>query len=220
MTYTLTAARSVIVPRPAAGPTPGQSGAWYVWTCTTAGVADGLVHPPMWIPNGQQPPGAPALPSPVQIAQIARSQLRLPTPTIATNPAGEQLVTVPTWLWLAGGWATMSATASVPGVTVTAVATPTSVTWSMGDGSAVTCTGAGTPFPAGGNPMAASPTCGYTYRMSSAGQPNQTFAVTATVHWSVTWSGAGQAGVFPDMTTQAAAAFPVAEAQALNTGPG
>jgi len=90
----------------------------------------------------------------------------------------------------------------------------------MGDGGSVSCAGAGTAFPAGGNPNAASPTCGYTYRVSSAGQPNQTFAVTATVHWRITWSGAGQAGAFPDMTTEAGAAFPVAEAQALNTGPG
>lgn len=218
--YTLTAARTALAPRAAAGPTPGQAGSWYVWKCTTAGITDGAYHLPVWIPNGQPAPGAPALPSPAQLAQVARSQLRLPAPTIAANPAGEQLVTVPTWLWLAGGWTTMSATASVPGVSVTAMATPTSVTWSMGDGGSVTCAGAGTPFPAGGNPKAASPTCGYTYRVSSAAQPNQAFAVTATVHWSITWSGAGQAGTFPDMTTQAGAAFPVAEAQALNTGPG
>jgi hypothetical protein len=212
--YTLTAARA------AAGPTPGQPGSWYVWKCTGPGVANAVYYPPIWIPIGKPAPGAPALPAPAQLAQIARSQLRLPTPTIAANPAGEQLVTVPTWLWLAGGWTRMSATASVPGVSVTAVATPASVAWSMGDGATVTCAGAGTPFPTGGDPRAVSPTCGYTYPTSSAGQPNHRFAVTATVHWSITWSGAGQAGAFPDMTTQAAAAFPVAEAQALNTGPG
>ncbi len=93
--------------------------------------------------------------SPAEIARLARSQLRLPTPTIAANPGGDQLVNLPTWMWLTSGWESMSATASVPGVSVTAVATPTSVTWSMGDGVTVTCTGAGTPFRPGGDPKSA-----------------------------------------------------------------
>jgi hypothetical protein len=41
--------------------------------------------------------------------------------------------------------------------------------------------------------------------------------VTATVHWSVTWAGAGQGGVFPDLTTTATVPVPVAESQALTT---
>jgi hypothetical protein len=106
----------------------------------------------------------------------------------------------------------------VAGVSVTAVATPTSVSWSMGDGSTVTCTGAGTPFQPGTDPKAPSPDCGHTYRTSSASQASQAFPVTATVHWTVTWSGAGQGGTFPDMTTTGNAAFLVAEAQALNNG--
>lgn len=218
--YTLTRADAASLPSASAGSTPGPSGAWYVWKCTGPGVADALFHPPVWIPNGQRAPGASVAPSPAQLAEIAHSQLRLPAPAIAANPAGEQLVTVPTWLWLVGGWRSMSATASVPGASVKAVATPTSVTWSMGDGGIVTCRGPGSPFPVGGNPNATSPTCGHTYRVSSAGQPNHAFTVTATVHWSIAWSGMGQAGVFPNMTTEAQAAFPVAEAQALNTGPG
>jgi hypothetical protein len=56
--------------------------------------------------------------------------------------------------------------------------------------------------------------------MSSAGQVGQAFPVTATVHWSITWSGAGEGGTFPDMTTTSRAAFRVAEAQALNNGGG
>lgn len=204
---------------PVAGPAPGQQGSWYVWKCTTAGVTDGLYHPPVFIPNGQ-PPGAAPLPSPAQLAQMAYNQLRLPTPTIAANPAGEQLVNLPTWMWLSSGWGPVSATASVPGVSVTAVATPTSVSWSMGDGSTVTCTGAGTPFKPGTDPKAPSPDCGHTYRTSSASQASQAFPVTATVHWTVTWSGAGQGGTFPDMTTTGNAAFRVAESQALNNGGG
>jgi hypothetical protein len=218
--FTRSRARTGMLAEPVAGPDQGQQGAWYVWKCTGPGVGkDALYRPPVWIPNGQQPGAAP-LPSPAELAAMARKQLRLPSPTIAANPAGEQLVNLPTWLWLSNGWGSVSATASVPGVSVTATATPTSVTWSMGDGATVTCQGAGTPFRPGSDPRAASPDCGYTYRMSSAGQVGQAFPVTATVHWSITWSGAGQGGTFPDMTTTSRAAFRVAEAQALNNGGG
>ena len=174
----------------------------------------------MWIANGQTAPGARPAPSPATVARIAYQQLRLPVPAIAVNPPGEQLVNLPTWIWLSSGWMQVSATASVPSVSVTAVATPTTVSWSLGDGSAVTCASAGTPFPPGTDPKASSPDCGHTYHASSASQPSQAFSVTATVHWTVTWSGAGQGGTFPDMTTSGNAAFRVAESQALNNGGG
>ncbi|MPZ79678.1 MAG: hypothetical protein GEV28_04470 [Actinophytocola sp.] len=158
--------------------------------------------------------------TPAEVARLARSQLRLPTPDIAANPSSDQLVTLPTWLWLSSGWEQQSATASVPGVSVTAVARPTSLVWFMGDGSTVMCRSGGTPFPAGGDPMAVSPDCGHIYRTSSAGQPNNAYPVSAAVHWSISWSGAGQSGTFPDMITTATAAFRVVESQAVNTGGG
>ncbi|PKV95539.1 hypothetical protein ATK30_6462 [Amycolatopsis echigonensis] len=199
---------------------PGQGpGAWYLYKCSGPGFSDALYRTPIWIPDGRAPaPGPVPPPSPAELAQAARSQLRLPSPSIAANPRGDQLVTLPTWLWLSSGWDQQSATAAVPGVSVTAIAKPTSLVWSMGDGSTVTCENGGTPFPAGGDPKAASPDCGHTYRTSSAGQPNNAYPVTATVHWSISWSGADQSGTFPDMTTAANAAFRVAESQALNTG--
>lgn len=199
-------------------PDRGQPGAWYVWKCTGEGVADALYRPPVWIPDGQVPDTL--LPSPFELAQMARRQLRLPAPTIAASPVGDQLVNLPTWLWVSNGWGAMSATASVPGVSVTAVARPMSVAWSMGDGSTVTCAGPGTPFRTGSDPRSGSPDCGHIYRSSSARQPGLAFPVSATVHWTVTWSGAGQGGTFPDMTTTGSAAFRVAESQALNNGGG
>jgi hypothetical protein len=193
---------------------PPGSGAWYVYKCTGPGFRDGMYRPPVWMPNG---PGAP--PSPAGLAQQARSQLRLPAPKITANPAGDQLVNLPTWLWLdRGSWGPVSATAAVPGVSVTAVATPTSMTWSMGDGGSVTCSGPGSPFPTGGDPKSASPDCGYTYHTSSAGRPGDAFPVTATVSWTVTWSGAGQGGTFPNITTSESVAFRVAESQGITTG--
>ena len=212
---------AVFYPEPAdsaiqiADPASGQSGAWYVYKCDQAGVIDALYRAPVWIPNAQS--GAP--PSPAQLAEQARSQLLLHSPQIKANPEGDQLVNLPTWLWLdSRSWGARSATAQVPGVSVTAVARPTWVLWSMGDGTSVTCFGQGTPFPAGGNAGAASPDCGHTYRISSARQNSQAFPVTATMHWAITWWGAGQGGTFPDLTTSTSTEFRVAEAQAIGIG--
>jgi hypothetical protein len=187
---------------------PADQEAWRQFACATSGSASasfgvsGIVL------------------SPEDVAAVARARLRLPAPALAANPQRLQLVRLPTWLWLSSGWVPVSATASVPALSVTATATPTSVTWSMGDGSTVTCAGAGTPYVAGTAPEAPSPDCGHVYRRSSANQAGQAFPVTATVHWTVSWSGAGQGGTFPDMTTTGSTTFRVAESQALNNGDG
>lgn len=191
-----------------------ESGGWFMVLCSPDG-KDPDSHGPIWIPAGAQ---TSATPSPEQVAQIAQKKLRLPHPTISASPASIQLVNLPTWLWLSNGWTSTSATASVPGVSVTAVAKPISVTWSMGDGGSVTCNNSGTPFTADRDPRSTSVDCGYTYRRSSAGQRTDAFPVTATVNWTVTWSGAGQAGTFPNMTTSAAVAFRVAESQGIAAG--
>lgn len=209
--------RPAAAPRmPGAGPEDGEDGAWYVWKCTGSDAVDALFRPPVWIVDGEQ--GGVALPSAAELARRAHSQLTLAVPSIAASPVGDQLVNLPTWLWLDGGWAPVSATAAVPGVSVTATATPTSVTWAMGDGQTVTCTEPGTPFVAGRDPRMGSPDCGYTYRRSSAAQPGQVFAVSATVNWTVTWAGAGQEGTFPDLKSTGNAQFRVAESQSLNNG--
>ncbi|MGH3761027.1 hypothetical protein [Actinophytocola sp.] len=181
------------------------SAAWYEGLCSTTGV----------ITNPVQVPSL----TPADVARLARGQLGLPRPDLAASPATTQLVNLPTWLWLDSGWNDVTTTASVPGVSVTARAHPRSVTWSMGDGATVTCDGAGTPFRQSTDPRSASPDCGYTYRRSSAGQPAGAFAVSATVHWSIRWSGAGQSGTFPNLTTTSSTRFEVAESQALNVRP-
>jgi hypothetical protein len=200
------------------GPQPGEKGAWYVYKCTQDGVLDGVYRPPVWIADAPAGKGAAPKPSPAQLAQAAYDQLRLPSLTIEANPAQEQLVGLPTWLWMGRGqWKPVTATASVPGVLVTATAQPTSVLWDLGDGSSVTCAGPGTPYTAAGGPKRGS-SCGHTYRVSSAGRPGGAFAVSATVRWTVTWAGAGQAGAFPGLTTVSDTQFRVAESQALNGG--
>ncbi len=200
-----------------AAPTASPKGAWYVYKCTGKGAADAIYRPPVFIADAPAAPG-PVLPDPAALARQAYDQLRLPPPAIRLSPARRQLVNLPTWLWVdRAGWGAASATAAVPGESVTATAAPTSVTWSLGDGSTVTCTGSGTPYSVGVNPASVSPDCGHTYRRSSAGQPGAAYAVTATVHWSVTWAGAGQAGTFAGLTTTATVNVPVAESQALTS---
>jgi hypothetical protein len=207
---------------PPLGPLPppdGQSassGAWYVSVCSGFHFGmpgGGIFYPPVWVRGGANRP----LPA-AEVARRAENNLALPAPAIRLSPAGEQLVNLPTWLAIdPAGWGERSARAAVPGVSVTATATPESVAWSTGDGSTTTCRDPGTIFEASDDPASASPTCGHTYRVSSTDQPGSAYAVTATVHWSVSWAGAGQAGTFADLTTAATTRVPVAEAPALST---
>jgi hypothetical protein len=168
--------------------------------------------------------GAPAPPPPGVLAALAVRFLRLPDPVIRSSPApgALQLTRLPTWLWVApAAWRPQSKTAHVPGESVTATATPVSASWRMGDGKTVTCHGPGTAYTARDNPASSSPTCGYTYARSSAGQPHAAYHVTVTITWDITWTGTGGAGgALPPLFTAAAAAMRVAESQAVNTAGG
>jgi hypothetical protein len=174
-----------------------------------------------WRATGRASAAA-APPPPVVLARRALSRLDLPSPLIGASPplGRTQLVRLPIWLWVErSAWRVRQATAAVPGVSVTATATPTAVTWRMGDGKTVVCRGRGTEFPSGGDPALPSPTCGHTYDRSSAAQPAATYRVSATLTWTVAWEGGGQAGSFPPLMTTATAALRVAESQALVIAP-
>lgn len=200
--------------QPPAGvqPPPGQRGAWYTFYC---GGPDDGAQGVRWLAD---PPAGAVAPDPRELAVQARNRLDLPEPIIGSSPGGEQLVRLPTWLWIApGSWEPRTATAAVPGVSVRVAARARKVTWRMGDGSTVVCRGPGTRWMSGTSPLAPSPSCGHTYRRSSAGQPGNAYPVSATVSWSVAWTGGGQSGSFPDLQTTSSAAFAVAESQALVT---
>lgn len=153
---------------------------------------------------------------PEMLARQARARLQLPGVLMRLNPPGVQLVNLPIWLTLdRSSWTVRSATASVPGVSVTATARPVQVTWSMGDGGSVVCKGPGTAWRPGTDPMASSPDCGYTYRRSSAGAAGGRFTVAVTVSWVVTWVGAGQAGTIPGLSTTGTVRVAVQESQAV-----
>jgi hypothetical protein len=202
--YRLATAADGIDPT-APGPNGGP-GAWYVQTCTEANLSSQSV---VFLQT------APVV-TPQVLAAQARSMLRLPPVVVMLNPAGEQLVGLPTWLSVAAGsWTPQSATATVPGVSVTATAMPVRAVWQMGDGSTVTCAGPGTPWRPGLDPAAASPDCGYRYPRSSADEPGAAFTVTVTITWIVSWAGAGAAGTVAGLTTVAALPVRVAESQGV-----
>jgi hypothetical protein len=197
---------------PPAGADAG-SGGWYMKVCGSQGSFLGTA--PQWVENPPEPV------DPAVLARQATADLKLPSPRIRANPNPnvDLLVRVPVWMWVdASSWGARSATASVPGVSVTATATPTQVRWEMGDGTTVTCRGAGTAWKAGMDPRSASPDCGHVYRRSSASASGDRFSLRATVTWTVSWQGGGSSGTLPALTTTDALSVRVAESQAINGG--
>lgn len=198
------------------------------WGCIPAGcnVTVQTLACPLGIGGAAPPPAAapPAPPAPGVLAQLAVRYLTLPSPVIRSSPApGDlQLTRLPVWLWInPATWVPQSKTASVPGESVTATATPVTATWLTGDGATVTCHGPGIPYSSRYAPSSPSPDCGHTYTTSSAAQPGGAYHVTVTITWDITWTGTGgAAGTLPPLDTTAAAAFRVAESQAVNTSGG
>jgi hypothetical protein len=171
-----------------------------------------------------QADGKPALPDPAVLAAQAESKLTLIKPVVDSSPAPgkAQVVQLPTWAWMPKAqWAPISATASVPGESVTATATPDRLSFSWGDGTSSTCQGPGTPYVAGSSDASASsPTCGHTYRITSASAPDQQFPVTATLSWKITWNGGGQTGTFPDLATATTVHWTVEQVESVLVGGG
>jgi hypothetical protein len=196
--------------QPDAAPPPGAEGPGGSYLPTCPGDPPDSQQTLVWIPDSESPVAA--------LADVAVSRLQLPPPSVELSPSppGAQLVRLPTWLWITPSWwGDRTATASVPGVTVTAVGRPTQVRWEMGDGAVKTCDGPGTPYARAGDPTGPSPDCGHTYVRSSAGQPGGTFGLAATVRWEVTWSGAGLSGSEDPLFSTAEVAVPVSEVQTV-----
>lgn len=155
---------------------------------------------------------------PLTLAQRAAAALDLPSPAIRMSPADDQVVQLPSWLWIPDGqWQPQQVSASAGPVTSTVTATPVRVTWDMGNGDTVDCDGPGTPYRARFAGQSGATDCSYTYRYSSAGQPGESYQVTSTVAWELTWTATGAAGGGGLGTVETSAAQPVrvTEIQAL-----
>lgn len=154
------------------------------------------------LPPGGSPP-APGVPAATLGAQ-AVARLPFPTMTTASAPGAEgrafpmTFANFPTFFWVDNAqWQVLTATANDGFKAVTATATPSYVTWRMGDGHQITCTGPGVAW----HPGIESSYCSYTYATSSVHQPqvgadvnDRPYRVTATVTYQVSWVCAGQCG--------------------------
>lgn len=168
--------------------------------------------------------------SPRALARRAVADMHLQAPQLGLtghtdDPRSMQVLGLPTWMWAAdpGDSTTGPITRyeSAGDLTVTATGHLTSTVWSMGDGGSVTCNGpdaAGTVYAAsyGADP---SPTCGYVYGWTSAGQPGGAFTVSVTANWTVDWEGGGQSGQIT-VSMARTAQLRVGEVQVITEGKG
>jgi hypothetical protein len=208
--------------QPPGGPLPGG---WFSITCVN--LATGSMETTTeWITQAAGKQAAPGV-DPQLLAIQAERSLRLPDPQVHFSPDGAAVVNLPTWLWVVASiWHPESVNASAGGVTATAVATPVSVTWTMGDGTTVICDGPGVPYVPTDAPDAQTTNCEHTYLESSVNQPSpdghpndESFTVTATVNWSVSWSavGAPGGGALPSLTTASTSSERVEQVESVNT---
>ena len=181
-----------------------------------------------WLYTGPSAARATAVASqanPGAAAEEAEASIVLPTPSIDVNPAEFSVVNLRTWLAIAPAlWHRYQATATVGGVTATALATPETVRWTMGDGGVVECDGPGTQYDPDLAARLQSTSCGYTYERSSDGEPSNdgdandaAFPVTATVTWTVTWTavGAPGGGPLPSLQTTSTTAIRVEQVESV-----
>jgi hypothetical protein len=222
-TYTpITLAAAAGFDFPPGGPTPGN---WFLVQCPGS-PADEAGHP-VWITTGPSAPPVVTGPgiSARALALQAASSIVLPSPSIELNPTGFSVVNLSTWLAVDPvAWHPYQATATVGRVSATATATPATVTWSMGDGAVVECSGPGAQYNLDLAPDLQSTSCAYTYTRSSDGEPSSdgnpndgAFAVTASVSWNVTWTavGAPGGGPLPSLRTESTVAVRVEQVESI-----
>lgn len=188
-TYSLSAYPALWV-----GHEPG-SGHLYRKFCDAGGVLNAA---PVFLANDTPPP-----PDPAVLAQQAIDSIQFPVPQPHLGP--ETLLAVNRWIYLTvDDPGTLTAQAAVPGLAITASATLTSSTWSMGQITEVgkrstvaplTCVGGGRAPSANANLHASKPaepgTCAYAYELRSLPERTGgtgTWPVTVTTTWSITWA--------------------------------
>lgn len=156
---------------------------------------------------------------PTDLRDEAIDTLSLPFPTVAMNPAGDQVVHIESWLWVDDAiWTTHSKSVSAGGVTTTVTAAPKRVIWDLGNGDTVVCGGPGKPYDPSIPSDEQATDCSYTYTHTSAGQPGDAYQATATIEWTVSWTvtGAPGGGPLPALFTSSPVTVRVSEMQALN----
>lgn len=158
-----------------------------------------LTLPPDPVANPADPAAPPAPAAPVvDVATIAReaaTTIQLPEPDLHLGPEPSVnewnmlAVGQPVWFWTTTP-ATLNASTTQQGIPLTLTATLQATTINTGDDTTHTCATT-TPRPTTADPLAKSPDCGHTWTVHG------TYPVTATTHWTITWSALGHTGTLP-----------------------
>ena len=145
----------------------------------------------------------------------ARRRLPVPDPDPHLNPATEQLVGLPTWLWLERPWERISAVASIGDAWAAVAAYPVLAHWTFADGTDIYCD-EGIPYDVTRPAREQHSGCTHTFQHSSIAEPDAIEWVRVTMIWKVEWYSA-DAGGQPMGTVQRSTDVPVrvVEAQAL-----
>ncbi len=122
-------------------------------------------------------------------AERAAAELVLPVPTPHTNPPDRTLVNLPTWLWTDQQGVEQRSASTGP-VTATVGAQPVRTTWRPGDGTTVTCDGAGAAYDASRTSDHQQSACTHTYSTTSG-----TLDASVTQVWHLVWTATnGESG--------------------------
>lgn len=149
-------------------------------------------------------------------AELALERLELSDPVVRMNPPADQLVGLPSWLWVDTPWTPVEASAGVSGVTATVVARPRAVEWELGDGTRLTCMGPGRPYDPDRTSDDPSDACTHVFERPSFDEPGGVRPVTATVTYAVSWSATdGGTGDLGEVTRASTVAVRVVEVQAV-----
>lgn len=176
--------------------------------------------------QGCPPLGAAAAlppPNPADVARLALASIVFPRPSGHRSPS-ESLrfkgypfswVSLWTYFWTdPGTWRTLSATATLRGVSATVTATPAELVFDPGDGSAaVSCAGPGHRWVDTDGSAAPADGCGFQYRSVTSAP----ITARQTIVWKIGWSGTGNsAGQLPQMRTSTSGQLQVMQIQVVN----
>jgi hypothetical protein len=157
--------------------------------------------------------------------------LRLPSPHAQIRPmvtfhdgAVGGLTGAPLWLWVPDRhWRTLHQRTAAGAAWAEVTARPVAQTWTFGDGSRpLTCLSPGTEITRSNahRGLEGSPSCGYTYTVSSRDQPEQRYTIEVTVDWQVSWTGSGDTGgILPLFHRQQTVPYTVRQARAQLVDP-
>ncbi len=184
-------------------------------------------EPTFWVDFDDTPPDLPGVPTPDVLAELAYERITVPDTEVELNPgATEQVVNLPTWVWLDGArFEPVEVTARIDGYDVWATtrAEPVSLTLDPGTEDAELHPSSGEcainddgtigePYTDGRSDE--TPPCGITYLRGT--HATGAYDLTASLTWEVSWEGSGgSGGDLPDGVFETTHEITVDEVQAI-----